>query len=101
MFTKLHFEPIENGLLKVIGAEGAQTLLALATFIDKDGKCYPTQIQLAELVGVNRTTMNRRVNALCELVYNGEYVVMKSQARNKGNYSNNVYTVNPKILSIF
>ena len=101
MFFKVQHEPLANGLLAVLGAEGTQTLLALATYIDKDGKCYPTQDQLAELVGVSRTTLNKRINALCDVQYEGEYVVLKEQVRYKGNFSNNVYTVNPRILSIF
>lgn len=101
MFTKVYHEPLDGGLLRALGAEGTQTLLALATFIDRDGKCYPTQDQLAELVGVSRTTMNKRVNELCKVQYNGEYVLLKEQVRYKGNFSNNVYTVNPRIISIF
>lgn len=101
-FTKIKHVPIKNGLAGELGMELFGTLVVLATFIDKDGRCYPTQDHLARLTGVTRNTVSKRLNKLCNYYYNGKPLLTKEQHRNgAGTFTNTVYTVNTEVFSIF
>lgn len=101
MYIKVQQFPIHNGFLAELSGDEVKVLLAMASFVDKDGKCYPTQDQLAELCGVSRATVNRRVGDLCKKQFLGEPLLIKEQVRFKGNYGNNVYTINKGVIGIF
>lgn len=100
MFVKMHQEPIQNGLLTQVG-ESWGVLCALAIYANKEGECYPTQDEIAGLVGVSRKTVNKRIGELCNVQYNGKPVLSKRAVRYKGEFTNNVYTINKEVLSIF
>ena len=43
MFVKMYFDARDSGLLAALPDELWKTLCCLATYIDEDGKCYPSQ----------------------------------------------------------
>lgn len=100
MFSKMHHEPVKNGLIAEIG-DSWGVLCALAVYADKNGECYPTQDDIAFITGMHRTTISRHVKRLCATQYNGKPVLTKTQVRYKGNYGNNLYTLNTEIFSVF
>lgn len=101
MYIKLHVEGINNGLLTAITGDDWKVLTALAMYIDRDGRCYPTQDQIAELCGLSRATVNRRIGRLAELEFDGVKILSKQQVRHNGGFSNNVYVLHPALFSVF
>lgn len=101
MYVKLHTEGINNGLLAEISGDDWKVLTALAMFIDKNGRCYPTQDQLADLCGLSRATVNRRIGRLSELEFDGVKVLSKQQVRKQGGFSSNIYVLHPALFSVF
>ncbi|SFS47416.1 helix-turn-helix domain-containing protein [Marininema halotolerans] len=93
IFVKLYIDAVHAGMVADMGADNWHTLCVLASFIDKDGTCYPSQEYLADRMGVKtREAANRRIKALCEYRWEGRTVVTKEKVRGKGQmFANNKY----------
>src|SRR3989304_343529 len=51
VFVKLYVAARTSGLLAEISDRDWKTLCTLATFMDQDGRCYPSQAKLARALG--------------------------------------------------
>ena len=60
--------------------------------MDKDGECYPTQRQIAEITGLSLTTVNKSVANLLEIKINGKHILERT-LRGSGQRKNSVYTI--------
>ena len=83
VFVKLYVEARTSGLLKEISDRDWKTLCTLATFMNKDGKCYPSQSELAKALGVSRQMANERVQSLLRFKFKGQPVLIMEKARRK------------------
>ncbi len=104
IFIKMYVEAVHSGMLADMGPERWQTLCALASFMDRDGKCYPTQELLGHRLGISKENANRRVQKLLKYRWNGEPVLTMIKVRNpiSGSWLKSVYTIHPNSgLSIF
>lgn len=101
MYIKLHTEGIHNGLLAELTGDDWKILTALAMYIDKNGKCYPTQDQIGELCGLSRATVNRRINKMAGMEFDGVTILTKQQVRKQGGFSSNIYVLHPALFSVF
>jgi hypothetical protein len=91
-------------MLADMGAERWQTLCVLASYMDADGRCYPTQSHIAKALGVARETANRRVQSLLRYRWRDEPIIAAEKRRNPQTqtWANTVYTLAPASgLSIF
>lgn len=97
VFIKLYVSMFRSGLVSALGNERTITLLAIASYMDEDGACFPTQEQLAELMGISRPTVNKYVNSLLEFRWNGKPIIERQKHRNPKVSPNeySVYTVLP------
>ena len=68
---------IQNGLIKKIGANRLPLLLVILSYMDKDGKAFPSQRKLAELSGQSVNTVNKLINELLELEVDGQYLLRR------------------------
>ena len=93
IYVKFYKRAVEAGLLQTLEPELFVTLTVLATFMDKEGRCFPSQTRLAELLGVNRKTVNVRMKKLCEIEWQREPLL---QVVGKKGYGNNVYQISRK-----
>ncbi|EJP81083.1 helix-turn-helix domain-containing protein [Bacillus cereus] len=95
VFVKF-FVGARNGLMAAMGAELWHTYCALATYMDRNGRCYPSQDQLARNLGIRRETVSRRMKRLLDFRWKGEPIVTVERVRTKDNqFTNIVYTVDP------
>lgn len=69
---------IQTGLIKQIGANRFGVLLAILSYMDKDGKSFPSQRKLAELTGQSANTVNKLINELLEIEVDGQKVLKRS-----------------------
>lgn len=83
VFIRVYTSMFTSGLVANMGANNFTTLMALASFMDEKGECYPTQVQLAERIGVHKNTINKYVNELLDFKVNGQAIVTR-QKINKG-----------------
>lgn len=96
IFVKVYVDAAKAGLIADMGAENWQTLCIIASFMDKNGECYPTQSQIAKRLGVSRQTANRRVNRLADYRWNGKPLIKSVKDRHTdGKFDNTRYTILP------
>lgn len=97
-FFRVSNDAVKSGMFGRMGAELHFTLTAIAAFMGKDGKCYPTQKQLADIMGVSERAAHRRVNALLKFIDdNGNPIIVrkKSKVRGSGMRERSDYTILP------
>lgn len=96
IFVKMYVDAVKSGLIADMGPDNWQTLCVIASFMDEQGNCYPTQSQIAKGLGVRRETANRRVNKLAEYRWQGRRLITSEKVRNdKGRWENTRYTILP------
>ena len=99
MFVKMYFAARDSGLLADIGDIRWRTLCCLATYMDADGVCRPSQARVARDLGIGRQQANKRIRSLVEYRFEGRPVVRVSRSRRMtsagGRWANNVYSIQP------
>ena len=95
MFVKMYFDARDSGLLAALPDELWKTLCCLATYLDDDGKCYPSQARLATDLGIRREHMNKRIKRLLAFRFHGEPIITMAKSRESrrggSRWANNVY----------
>jgi biotin operon repressor len=97
-FVKMYFDARDSGLLASLPDELWKTLCLLATYLDENGYCYPSQEKLAKDLNIGRQALNQRIQRLKEFRFDGNPVLSIERVRihsEKGptRWSNNVYYV--------
>lgn len=99
VFVKLYVAARTSGLLAAISDRDWKTLCTLATFMDKDGKCYPSQAQLARSLKISRGTANKRIRSLVGFRFDGRPVLLVEhrirQTKTGRRVASNQYTILP------
>ena len=75
MFVKMYFDARHSGLLAAIPGELWKMLCCLATYMNEDGNCYPTQDQIAHDLGIRRQRVNERIQDLLNFRFQGQPVL--------------------------
>jgi len=104
IFVKMYVDAAKAGLIADMGAQNWTTLCVIASFMDAEGNCYPTQEQIARYLGVNRQTANKYVNRLIKYRWRDKPVIsaVRKRDENNGRWENTRYTVLPiSQLAIF
>ena len=60
MFVKMYFEARDSGLLAMLPGELWKMLCCLATYMDENGNCSPSQERIARDLGLSRQRVNER-----------------------------------------
>lgn len=83
-------EAIQGGLIKKVGANRLPLLLVILSYMDKEGKAFPSQRKLAELSGQSVNTVNKLINELLEIDVDGQKLLRRelvgTGARKKSMY---------------
>lgn len=95
VYTRTYVSMFDSGLIRKIGAGGYTVLSALASFMDENGECYPTQRQLAEMLGMSKTTVNNTIKKLLAVRVNGKPILTYEENFNKRGYKNYKYKIHP------
>lgn len=104
LFLKLYVAARTSGLLASISDRDWKTLCVLATYMNAEGFCHPSQAELARALGCSRQMANERINHLAQFRFEGKPVLMivKDERGEHGTWVNNRYQVLPlSQLSIF
>lgn len=66
---------IREGAIKEIGAKPYLLLLAISSFMNEEGKCCPTQQQLADIIGWTVKTVRETLKVLLATEYKGKKLI--------------------------
>lgn len=101
VFLKVHISLFTSGIAARLG-KYLTTLLAIASYMDEKGECYPTQRQLAERTGTTKNLINRHIKALLDFEVDGKPILTRRIVYNNRGYANSIYTIHPiSQVSIF
>jgi Helix-turn-helix domain len=81
VYIKLFVALRTSGLLKALGDKHFRSLVALALYMNKDGKCHPSLEELAATLGVSKTSASTRYKELCAFRWNGQPIVSRIDVR--------------------
>ena len=99
MFVKMYFGARDSGLLAALPDELWKTLCCLATYMEEDARCYPSQERLASDLGIRREHMNKRIKRLLAFRFHGEPVITMTKSRESrrggSRWANNIYRLRP------
>lgn len=103
IFIKLYLSFRTSGLLGAISDKNLKTLITLATFMDEQGKCYPSQEYLAKSLNLTQAGVAKRMKSLLAFRWQGKPLVSAQKIRNSdGRFENTIYTIMPESsLAIF
>lgn len=102
VFKSFYTSGLASRIGKELGRGKVNTLLAIASYMDEKGACFPTQEQLAERTGTTVGTINRDVNDLLDFRVDGKPILIRSKYKTRAGHRNSVYRVMPiSQLSIF
>ncbi|SFH22784.1 Helix-turn-helix domain-containing protein [Desulfotomaculum arcticum] len=97
VYFRVYTQAFRSGLVRALGKERWLLLTVLASYMDESGKCYPTQEQLAQDMGVSRYTVIRLIALLKDFTFNGKPIITVEKHGNGFN-NNNVYSILPNAL---
>lgn len=96
IFVKMYTSAVSSGLIADMGDANWRTLCVIASYMNEQGDCFPTQAQIAKGLGVSRESANRRVRKLAEYRWKGRPVIETIRKRGEGGrWENTRYTVLP------
>jgi len=87
----------DQGLLKRLGPQRLQTLMALSFFMNENGYCYPSLNVLGKILGLSSASVSARIRSLVCFQFNGKpiVVVIKGTRNQRGLWQNNQYQILP------
>lgn len=96
-FLKLYVAARTSGLLAAISDRDWKTLCTLATYMDADGYCFPSQAELARALGCSRQMANERIKSLAAFRFQSKPVLLvERDGRSKqGTWTRNGYHILP------
>lgn len=94
VYLRLYLSAFKSGLVADLKPTNFTVLLAICSYMDEKGECYPTQRQIAERCGISKTTVNKAINELLEIKINDKPVIERRMIITDTS-KNSVYTVNP------
>jgi len=97
-FFKVNIKSVkEYHMLSHFSGSELKVLLAIASFLDKYSKAYPSQKQISILTGLKVSTISRAVGKLATKEFLGEKVLIVKKSKTEGNrFTNNRYELSPK-----
>ena len=97
IFVKMYVAARTSGLLATISDRDWKTLCTLATYMDANGFCFPSQSELAKSLGCSRQMANERIKSLASFRFREQpvLVVVKGSRTDDGRWSRNGYRVLP------
>lgn len=94
LFFKVEMSAIRDGLIAKVGFDGFSTLCAIASFMNEKGECYPSQDTLANLLGVTRQTVNKKIASLITATLDDGTPILEKRLFNQGMGTRAFYTIN-------
>ena len=95
IYLRVYTSMFTSGLVAEMGIQNFATLMAVSSYMNEDGECFPTQRQLAERMGVHRNSVNRYINALLEFRVDEKPIVTREIVNQGKGRMSSFYKIHP------
>lgn len=95
VFHRVHLSFYTSGLAKELGATKTHILFAIASYMDEEGKCFPTHLQLSERTGISDKSIGKHVRELINFRIDGKPILLAEKYPTKAGNFNYVYKILP------
>ncbi|PDY93266.1 hypothetical protein CON09_08555 [Bacillus anthracis] len=95
VYVRVYTSLFTSGLVARMGSNRFTTLMALASYMDAQGECYPTQIQLADAIGVHKNTVNKYINELLDFTIDDKPLVTRTKINRGQGKISSYYKIHP------
>lgn len=92
---EVHIAIFTTGIVAKLGTKGFTTLTALATFMNSNRECYITYEELAEILGVHPTIVNKNINSLLDVRVEGKPLVTRHKITKSNGEIYSYFKINP------
>ncbi|WP_170291984.1 helix-turn-helix domain-containing protein [Heliobacterium mobile] len=100
IYVKMYRSAVTSGLIAKLGPERWTVLCIIASYMDEQGNCFPSQSAIAKGFGCTRQTALRWINSLLAFRWNNRPVIERVKNRRRNGLS--YYTILPlSQLAIF
>lgn len=101
-YSQLFDDGVKSGVIAEIGEKTCMLLFALASFMNRDGVCYPSKKRLAKILGKSERAISQQVAIARRACYRGVPVLTtqqkKEKVRGKIQWSSNLYQISKPIM---
>lgn len=94
IYLRVYTSLFQAGIVKDLKPTNFTVLLAIASYMDAEGNCFPTQRQIATITGISTQTVNKAVNELLNYRVNGSPIIAREFVQ-QGQFKNSYYTIKP------
>lgn len=94
IYLRVYTSLFKAGIVKDLKPNNFTVLLAIASFMDAEGNCYPTQRQIAEITGLSLPTVNKCINEILGYKVHDKPLIERKLVHH-GQFKNSYYTINP------
>ncbi len=94
IYLRVYTSLFQSGIVKELKPKNFTVLLAIASFMDAEGNCFPTQRQIADITGLSTPTVNKSISELLDYKVNDTAIISREFVQ-QGQFKNSYYTVNP------
>ncbi|MEA3318909.1 MAG: helix-turn-helix domain-containing protein [Bacillota bacterium] len=95
VFTKLPNSFFMSGLVATIGRNRAMTLLGIASYMNEEGKCFPSQERIAERLGISTRTLREDIKFLEQFRVEGKEILRVASYPTEAGHRKHAYRVMP------
>lgn len=95
VYLRVYSSMFTSGLVANMGIHNFATLLVIASYMNEKGECYPTQVQLAERLGVHKNSVNKYVNNLLAIRVNDKPVITREIVNQGRGRVSSFYKIQP------
>ncbi|MEY8748934.1 helix-turn-helix domain-containing protein [Alkalicoccobacillus gibsonii] len=102
IYLRVYSSMFTSGLVAKMRLHNFATLMTIASYMNEDGECYPTQEQLAERMGVHKNSVSKYVNQLLAFEVNGKPIITREVVNRGQGKISSFYRIQPiSQLAIF
>lgn len=102
VYLRVYTTMFTSGLVADMKLHNFATLMAIASYMNEDGECFPTQQQLAERMGVHINSVNKYVNQLLDFKVDGKPIITREIVNQGRGRVSSYYKIHPiSQLAIF
>lgn len=94
IYLRLYTNLFKSTIIKDLKPTTFTVLLAISSFMDSKGNCFPTQRQISEITGISLPTINKSIATLLEYRIN-DLPLIRREFVQKGQFKNSYYTIMP------